>query len=77
MPRVARQRIDYLSPEALKSYRDNPRPGRGHGHERADLVAGEGVRKVEAMAPIVKDLKDEDLTDAVGALRQAAGQAQR
>jgi cytochrome c553 len=26
MPRVARQRIDYLV-EALKSYRDNPRPG--------------------------------------------------
>ena len=26
MPRVARQRIDYLI-EALKSYRDNPRPG--------------------------------------------------
>jgi cytochrome c553 len=26
MPRVAKQRIDYLV-EALKSYRDNPRPG--------------------------------------------------
>ena len=26
MPRVAKQRIDYLV-EVLKSYRDNPRPG--------------------------------------------------
>ncbi len=31
----------------------------------------EGVRKVEAMAAIVKDLKDQDLTRSVGALRQA------
>ena len=31
----------------------------------------EGVRKVEAMAPIVKDLKDDDLDRAVRALRQA------
>ena len=31
----------------------------------------EGVRKVEAMAPFVKDLKDDDLDGAVGALRQA------
>ena len=49
----------------------------------------EGVRKVEAMAPIVKDLKDDDLTNAVGALcqvcrpsaamsrRSGAGQARR
>ena len=37
----------------------------------------EGVRKVEAMAPIVKDLKDEDLRRAVEALRQARAQAKR
>ena len=37
----------------------------------------EGVRKVEAMAPIVKDLKDERSDGAVRALRQACAQAQR
>jgi cytochrome c553 len=45
MPRVARQRIDYLV-EVLKSYRDNPRPGADtamsvpvSGASDADLVA--------------------------------------
>src|SRR5882672_7919523 len=45
MPRVARQRIDYLV-EALKSYRDNPRPGADTamsqpvgGLKDADLIA--------------------------------------
>jgi cytochrome c553 len=45
MPRVARQRIDYLI-EALKSYRDNPRPGADTamsqpvgGLKDADLIA--------------------------------------
>ncbi len=37
----------------------------------------EGVRKVEAMAPIVKDFKDDDLDGSVKAFRQSAGQAQR
>ena len=37
----------------------------------------EGVRKVEAMAPIVKDLKDDDLTALSKHFASSAGQAQR
>jgi cytochrome c553 len=45
MPRVARQRIDYLV-EALKSYRDNPRPGA----ETAMSPPVGGLRDADLMA---------------------------
>ncbi len=37
----------------------------------------EGVRKVEAMAPIVKDLKDDDLTRCRSTIRKLPAQAER
>src|SRR5258708_18135410 len=43
MPRVARQRIDYLV-ETLKSYRDNPRAG-------ADTAMSQPVRRLKDAAP--------------------------
>jgi cytochrome c553 len=47
MPRVARQRIDYLI-ETLKSYRDNPRPGADTAMSAA--IAGAADADITALA---------------------------
>ena len=62
MPRLARQRIDYLI-ETLKSYRDSPRPGADTamsaaiaGASDADIVGARALRGV-ALAPQSQNAK--------------------